>query len=75
MSRRPRRNHSPEFKAKVALDIAKSEYTPVELAKRHDVHSNQITHWKPQLLDGMSEVFSPPKAMLRSRSLIVCTSS
>ena len=38
MSRRPRRNHSPEFKAKVALETAKGEYTLAELAKKFDVH-------------------------------------
>ena len=57
MSRRPRRNHSPEFKAKVALEAVKGEYTLAELAKRHDVHPNQITQWKVQLLERMSEVF------------------
>lgn len=57
MARRPRRNHSPEFKAKVALEAAKGEYTLAELAKRFDVHPNQITAWKAQLLKRMGEVF------------------
>jgi len=57
MSRRPRRNHSPEFKAKVALEAVKGEHTLAELAKCHDVHPNQITQWKVQLLERMSEVF------------------
>ena len=43
MSRRPRRNHSPEFKAKVAVDAIRGEKTLSELAKLHDVHLNQIT--------------------------------
>ena len=60
MSRRPRRNHSPEFKAKVALEAAKGEYTLAELAKRFDVHPNQITQWKVQLLERMGEVFDRP---------------
>jgi putative transposase len=50
MSRRPRRNHSPAFKAKVALDAVRGEKTLAELAKLHDVHPNQITDWKNQLL-------------------------
>ncbi len=62
MSRRPRRNHSPDFKAKVALEAAKGEYTLAELAKRHDVHANQITQWKVQLLERMTEVFDRPAA-------------
>ena len=43
MSRRPRRNHSPAFKAKVALAAIKGEKTLAELAEQYDVHPNQIT--------------------------------
>jgi len=60
MSRRPRRNYSPAFKAKVALEAAKGEYTLAELAKRFDVHPNQITQWMVQLLVRMCEVFDRP---------------
>ena len=49
MTRRSRRNHSPAFKAKVALAALKGEATLVELAERFDVHPNQITQWKSQL--------------------------
>jgi transposase len=42
MSRRTRRNHSPAFKAKVALAAVKGDATLVELSKRFDVHPNQI---------------------------------
>ncbi len=52
MSKRPRRNHSPAFKAKVALAAVKGERTPAELAQQFDVHPNQITTWKAQLLAG-----------------------
>ena len=62
MARRPRRNHSPEFKAKVALEAAKGEYTLAELSKRFDVHPNQITDWKTQLLKRMGEVFDKSSA-------------
>ena len=57
MSRRPRRNHTPAFKAKVALAAVKGEKTLAELAQQFDVHPNQITTWKAQLLDGAAEVF------------------
>ena len=57
MSRRPRRNHSPAFKAKVALDAIRGEKTLAELAKQYDVHPNQITDWKTQLLERASGVF------------------
>ncbi len=58
MARRPRRNHLPEFKAKVALAALKGEQTISELAQRYDVHPNQITDWKNQLLEGSADLFT-----------------
>jgi len=58
MSKRPRRNHAPAFKAKVALDALKGDQTIVELAQRYQVHPNQITEWKKQLLEHAPEIFS-----------------
>ena len=46
MSRRPRRNHSPAFKAKVALAAIRGEKTMSELVQEFDVHPNQIKQWK-----------------------------
>jgi transposase len=57
MSRRPRRNHTPAFKAKVALAAIKGDKTLAELAQQFDVHANQITQWKAQLLEGAAGVF------------------
>ena len=63
MTRRPRRNHSPAFKAKVALAAVKGEKTLAELAQQFDVHPNQIASWKTQLLEGAAGVFgAEPKA-------------
>src|SRR5258708_27393153 len=59
MSRRPRRNHTPAFKAKVAIAAIKGERTLTELAEQFDVHPNQITSWKAQLEDGAADVFGP----------------
>src|SRR5437016_11449433 len=77
MTKRPRRNHSPAFKAKVALAAIKGEKTLAELAEQFDVHPNQITTWRSQLLEGAAGVFvtkpdsSPPaidvKTLQRSR--------
>jgi len=57
MSKRPRRNHAPAFKAKVALAAVKGEKTLAELARHFDVHPNQITQWKAQLLEEAARVF------------------
>ena len=57
MPRRPRRNHSPAFKSKVALAAVRGDKTIVELSQQFDVHPNQITQWKKQLLERMSEIF------------------
>lgn len=55
--RRKRRTHSPEFKAKVALAAIQGDLTMAELVKKFDVHANQITDWKKQLLNSASDVF------------------
>jgi transposase len=59
MIRRPRRNHSPAFKAKVALAAVKGDRTIAQLAEHFDVHPNQITIWKSQLEASASEIFGP----------------
>ena len=57
MTRGPRRNHGPAFKAKVALAAIKGERTLTELAQQFDVHPNQITQWRSQLMEGASGAF------------------
>ena len=57
MPRSPRWNHSPVFKSKVALAAIKGEKTVAELAQQFDVHPNQITQWKSQLLEQAGVVF------------------
>ena len=59
MSRRARRNHTPVFKAQVALAAIKGERTLAQLAEQFDVHPNQITSWKSQLESGADDVFGP----------------
>lgn len=55
--RRKRRTHSPDFKAKVALAACQGDLTMADLIKKYDVHANQITDWKKQLLSGAVDVF------------------
>ena len=52
-----RKQHSPEFKAKVALEALKGEETASELASRFGVHPTMIHQWKRALLEGAPDVF------------------
>jgi transposase-like protein len=62
MPRRPRRNHTAAFKAKVALAAVKGEKALSKLAQEFDVHPNQITQWKSQLMEGAAGVFGEDKS-------------
>jgi transposase-like protein len=62
MSRRRRRNHAPGFKALVAIAALKGDRTLAELARQYDIHPNQITDWKTQLMERSAEVFGDSKA-------------
>ena len=62
MSKRPRRNHSPAFKAKVALAAVRGEKTLAELAQQYDVHPNLINQWRSRLLEGAADVFGAEPA-------------
>jgi transposase len=64
---RKRRNHSPEFKAKVALASIKGDETLSELAQRFGINANLIVKWKKQLLEQSSEVFTSGKGLAPDR--------
>lgn len=56
MGRRPRRNHIPAFKAKVAVAAVKGERTLIPLAQDLDAPPNQIKQWRDPLLEGATGV-------------------
>jgi len=53
-----RKYHSAEFKVKVALEAIKGEKTVTEIASQFGVHPTQVTQWKKQAVEGLSDVFS-----------------
>ena len=59
--RRPRRTHSPEFKAKVALAALRGDKTLAELAEQFELHPMQISEWKTQLTESAGLVFAKGK--------------
>lgn len=62
--KRSRRNHSPRFKARVALEALRGDATLAELASRHRVHATQIAAWRKQLLEHVAEVFESGSPVL-----------
>ena len=52
-----RTNHSPSFKAKVALEALRGERTVSELAAKYEIHPTLVTKWKRQASEGLVEVF------------------
>jgi len=53
-----RRIHSPEFKARVAMEAISGRKTIHEIAADHAIHPIHVSQWKRQLLNGASELFT-----------------
>jgi len=70
--KRNRKQYSPDFKARVAMEAIKGEETIAELAIRFEVHPTQITKWKKELVAGASNIFGadPNKKMKDEKGLI-----
>ena len=66
MGRRPRRNHSPAFKAKAAVAAIKGEKTLIELAQEFDVHPNQIKQGATSFSKGRLVCSEMPPRLSRS---------
>mgnify|MGYP001354408461 CR=1 FL=1 len=52
-----RRQHSAEFKARVALEAVQGLKTVNEIAREHEVHPVQVSQWKKELVERLPEVF------------------
>ena len=70
--KRNRKQYSPDFKAKVAMEAIKGEETIAELAIRFEVHPTQITKWKKELVSGAANIFGadPNKKIKDEKGLI-----
>lgn len=57
MAKQKRNTHSPEFKAKVALEAVRGVQTVNEIAQQYGVHPVQVSQWKKALLEDSASVF------------------
>ena len=57
-----RRRFTPEFKARVALEALREHDSVQAIARRHELHPNQVSTWKRQSLEGLPEVFAGARA-------------
>jgi transposase-like protein len=66
-----RRKHSPQFKARVALDAIKENKTSNEIASRHGVHPSRVGKWKKVVLERLHEVFEHPEHSTDHRAELI----
>lgn len=62
-----RKTYSAELKAKIALEAIKGQRTVNEIAIHYEVHPNQVTNWKKQVLDELPQLFSTAHATVGRR--------
>ena len=53
-----RRRFTAAFKGRVALEALRERDSLQAIAARHELHPNQVSAWKRQLLDAVPEVFA-----------------
>ena len=59
--KRKRRTFTPEVKAKIALEAMKGEKTVNEIAQLYEVHPNQVSQWKGELVAHAAGAFDKGK--------------
>jgi transposase-like protein len=57
MAAKKRRQHRPEFKAKIALEAHKGQKTVNQIASENELAAVQVSQWKTKLVKGAAEVF------------------
>jgi len=68
--RRTRRKFGAEFKTKVALEALKERLTLAEMAKKYELHPNQISLWKQEFIEKSSLVFATKKSRKESEDAV-----
>jgi transposase-like protein len=68
--KKPRRNHSAAFKARIALEAIRNEKTVAEISAHHQVHPTQVSSWKTQLLENAAAIFGGESLAADSRETI-----
>lgn len=63
-----RKQYSPQFKAKVALESLRGEKTVPELVSQFNIHPTLVNNWKRHFLEGMSEIFEKPSQRKKESS-------
>lgn len=66
MPAKPRKQFTPAFKAKVALEAIKGEKTSTEIGRTFSIHPNLVGIWKRQALEGLPEVFANSRQQVRT---------
>jgi len=69
MEKKNRRKFSADFKAKVVLEALKERSTVEEIARKYEIHPNQIHTWKKEFLNNASSVFSSKDRLLEDKKL------
>jgi transposase len=68
MERQPRRKFSADFKAKVVIEALKERSTIEELARKYELHPNQLTIWKKEFLNNAAAVFATKADLSEDKS-------
>ena len=63
-----RKQYSGDFKAKVAIEAIKATKTINGLASQYEVHPNQVTRWKKQVLEEVPQIFSTRRAQAQKET-------
>ena len=62
--KKQRKQYSGALKAKIAIEAVKGQRTIQEIALHYEVHPNQVTHWKKQLLEQAPDIFSSGRVQM-----------